>query len=277
MRNWKIEKDVFINAVKNNYSIASTIRELGLFVGGANYKMVKMRIKEWKLDTSHWTGQAHNKGKNHNYGKRIPLEEILIVDSTYATTSNLKARLLKEGLLNYKCSECEIIDQWNGKFISLHLDHINGANDDNRLENLRLLCPNCHSQTDTFAGKRLKKPDNFCPDCGIKIKRASKTCGRCRIKLPHIASRTNIKRFTKLCTCGTPINWDSITCMSCRPQCHTPKETKINWPSNEIILGMIANTSYLAVGKELGVSDNAVRKHLKLQGIEVPKKLKNRC
>ena len=64
----------------------------------------------------------------------------------------MKARLIKEGYIEYKCAICGIKD-WLGQPLSLQLDHINGINDDHRLENLRLLCPNCHSQTDTYAGK----------------------------------------------------------------------------------------------------------------------------
>ena len=69
--------------------------------------------------------------------------------------ARLKERLVKEGILEYKCAECGI-SKWNNKPLSLHLDHINGINNDHRIENLRFLCPNCHSQTDTYAGKNRK-------------------------------------------------------------------------------------------------------------------------
>ena len=70
--------------------------------------------------------------------------------------AHLKERLVKEKYLEYKCAECGITE-WNGKPLSLHLDHINGINNDHRIENLRFLCPNCHSQTNTYAGKNKKK------------------------------------------------------------------------------------------------------------------------
>jgi 5-methylcytosine-specific restriction endonuclease McrA len=74
----------------------------------------------------------------------------------YKNTSSLKIRLYNEGLKTKQCEECGIVE-WNGSEISFELDHINGVNNDNRIENLRILCPNCHSQTKTFRGKNIKK------------------------------------------------------------------------------------------------------------------------
>ena len=90
--------------------------------------------------------------------KFIPLSEILVENSTYTNIARLKVRLLREGLLAAKCygEDCGLTE-WKGKPISLQLDHINGDKLDHRIENLRLLCPNCHSQTDSFAGKNKRK------------------------------------------------------------------------------------------------------------------------
>ena len=117
-----------------------------------------MTVRRLSLDTSHWTGQGHLKGKTHNWTKKIPLSKILVVNSQYVSSSNLKRRLLREGVLEYLCSKCGITT-WNEEPIILQLDHINGDNLDHRKENLRLLCPNCHSQTQTFAGRNIKKRD----------------------------------------------------------------------------------------------------------------------
>lgn len=92
--------------------------------------------------------------KGANY---IPTQEILEGKQPQYATAKVKKRLIEEGYLECKCSWCGITDTWNGKPIVLHLDHINGVNNDHRLENLRLLCPNCHSQTDTYAGKGKRK------------------------------------------------------------------------------------------------------------------------
>jgi 5-methylcytosine-specific restriction endonuclease McrA len=82
-----------------------------------------------------------------------PYEKILVENSTYVTTSSLKDRLVKDGLLEYKCVKCKNEGIHMGECLSLQLDHINGIRNDHRLENLRILCPNCHSQTKTYGSK----------------------------------------------------------------------------------------------------------------------------
>ncbi len=77
----------------------------------------------------------------------------LFCENSSSTRATVKERILKENLLEYKCSLCELTTQWNNKLLVLQLDHINGIHNDHRLENIRWLCPNCHSQTDTYAGK----------------------------------------------------------------------------------------------------------------------------
>jgi Zn finger protein HypA/HybF involved in hydrogenase expression len=97
-------------------------------------------------------------GKNYqgllefNSKRKIPMSDILVENSSYAR-HNLKRRLLQENLLEYRCSCCSNTGEYNSSPLVLQLDHINGVNDDHRLENLRFLCPNCHSQQDTYAAK----------------------------------------------------------------------------------------------------------------------------
>lgn len=139
-------------SVQESTSIRQALMKLNLKPIGGNYRIIKRRIKQLGLDTSHHTGQGHLKGKTHNWATRTPLDEILKEGSSYQSYG-LKNRLLKENRLTNECAECKLGPSWNGKTINHHLDHINGDNTDNRIENLRLLCPNCHSQTDTYAGK----------------------------------------------------------------------------------------------------------------------------
>jgi hypothetical protein len=142
-------------AIQNSFSKAGTIKALGLNVSGGNYKILDNFISKHNIDTSHWTGQGHLKNKKNPWNKsKNKTEDLLVTGSTFQTFK-LKQRLLNEGLIQNKCFECGIIS-WNGKEISLHLDHINGKSNDHRIENLRMLCPNCHSQTDTYCAKNKK-------------------------------------------------------------------------------------------------------------------------
>lgn len=99
--------------------------------------------------------------------KFMDIQDGLTENSTYKT-KELKKRLVQESLLDYVCAECGLDPEWNGKKLVLALDHINGTNNDNRLSNLRFLCPNCHSQTDTFAGRNVARKNlakyNTLPD-----------------------------------------------------------------------------------------------------------------
>jgi 5-methylcytosine-specific restriction endonuclease McrA len=88
-------------------------------------------------------------------GPRIPLEKILVQNSTFQT-NKLRLRLLNEGIKDHQCEECKR-EAWNGKPIPLELDHINGVCNDHRIENLRLLCPNCHAQTEHYRGRNAKR------------------------------------------------------------------------------------------------------------------------
>ena len=132
-----------INAVISSCSMAQVLRAINLSPSGSNYKFVKSKIKSFKLDTSHFLGQAWSKGTTRNYIPKISFDKILVKNSSYLWTSSLKRRLLKEGLLEDKCYKCGITE-WLGASLSLQLEHKNGDNTDNRIENLTLLCPNCH-------------------------------------------------------------------------------------------------------------------------------------
>jgi hypothetical protein len=140
-------------AVQSSYSIAQVLKRLCLSPTGANYKGMHANFVRLGIDTSHFTGQGHLKGKRHSWTPGLPLAQILVERSLYRNTFRLKLRLIRDGLLVNRCAGCGIPPNWQGKPLVLILDHRNGDRSDNRLENLRLLCPNCNSQQTTFAGK----------------------------------------------------------------------------------------------------------------------------
>lgn len=143
----------FVRVVANSRSVSETLRTLGLVVGNSNRRAFDMNVKRWKVDTSHFTGGRWNAGMRFPGRGERPLEALLVVGNLYQT-SKLKARLIREGLKENRCEECGVVD-WQDKPLTLELDHINGLRDDNRLLNLRLLCPNCHSQTENFRGRNI--------------------------------------------------------------------------------------------------------------------------
>lgn len=138
-----------IEAVRDSFYISDVIKKLGLTVRPGNYETVKRYIKKHNLNTSHFLGN----GSKNRRGGPVKIDESLIFvkDSTYSRAL-AKDRIIKLGLLPYKCAKCDLTE-WNGKKIILVLDHINGKNNDHRIANLRLLCPNCNSQEPTFCRK----------------------------------------------------------------------------------------------------------------------------
>ena len=157
-------KEEFIEAVKTSYSIAEVLRKLTRKPVGGNYKIVKFNIRKYNLDTSHFTGQGHLKGKSHNWSPKIPDDKIFVKNGEHNLASvKIKKRLFDGKYLEKKCYKCENTT-WQGQSIALELEHINGDNEDNRIENLTVLCPNCHAQTTTYRGKnqqRIKFKNNM--------------------------------------------------------------------------------------------------------------------
>jgi hypothetical protein len=137
-------------AAKNSTSLAQTLSKLHVAPYGGNYHVLKRALRHFNIDTSHFTGQLWNKGKN--IGPKQPLQKYLS-NELQIQSCKLKDRLLSEGVFVRMCASCENTE-WLGKPIPLELDHVNGDRSDNRLSNLRLLCPNCHAFTPTYRGRK---------------------------------------------------------------------------------------------------------------------------
>jgi hypothetical protein len=154
----KLNSKDIITACFSANSRSDVLKKMGLNPHtGANINWINKQIKTLSIDINHWSGQAHLKGKSHNWSSAIDLSKILVKNSTYLWTTNLKKRLIKENFLKEQCYKCGIT-HWQGQLLSLQLEHINGCNSDNTIDNLILLCPNCHSLTPTFSGKNIGHP-----------------------------------------------------------------------------------------------------------------------
>ena len=142
----------FIEAWTNSGSVRQVLGKLGLVEAGGNYACAKKRADALGLTKEHMHGKSWNKGKK--VGPKRPVEEYLS-NQRSIQSYKLKNRLLAEGLKQHKC-ECCGITEWNGKPAPIEIDHIDGNKYNNTIQNLRILCPNCHAQTDTYRGKNKK-------------------------------------------------------------------------------------------------------------------------
>lgn len=152
-RSWDINQ--LQVAVKTSSSYRQVLSKLRLVEAGGNYDQIKKYIKENNLNTKHFKGKAWNKGLIGIGKPLLSLKDILKKDSTFQSFK-LKSRLFAEGLKPRYCEECGWAKIAEGGYLPLELDHINGDRHDNRLANLRVLCPNCHSLKPTHRGRKLK-------------------------------------------------------------------------------------------------------------------------
>ena len=159
-----INKDDLQELVTNSLSLAEIFRKLQLHKTGGNYRLIKKRLIEENINYSHITlGLKNRLGKKNIYNESI-IKNLLTINSICKSNNHLKHLLLDNGFLKNECYICNITNVWNKLPLSLQMDHINGINTDNRIENLRILCPNCHSQTTTYSAKnKTKKQNAKCP------------------------------------------------------------------------------------------------------------------
>lgn len=193
-----IDKNTAEEICKRVHSIAEFCREVGWEPCGGNYLTFHKYVKEYGLDVSHFTGQRSNIGNSNNVG--ISKDEFFKKDKVIRGSDIIK-KLISLGLKEYKCEAdgCGI-SSWNGKPIKLQVHHKDGDHFNNEIDNIMLLCPNCHSQTDTFTGKNKKRKrivherthKHVCSECQKVLKRKTKSglCADCLRKKKKIQSNT---------------------------------------------------------------------------------------
>jgi hypothetical protein len=222
-------------AIAQASSWSEALRLLGYVPKGCNYRTLQRWARLWQIGTGHFDP---NGGRRRSNARRvIPIEEILVANSTYSR-GHLKARVLSAGLKKPVCEICGQDEIWHGHRMSMVLDHINGIAHDHRLENLRMLCPNCAATLDTHCGRNLPG-ERLCPSCNQAF----------------VPKTIRHRYCSEVC-------WGGAVAELYRGTSH-PRTRKVPRPSHEQLKADVASMSFLAVGRKYGVSDNAVRKWLR--------------
>lgn len=229
---WLLNKNEMQELLDGSESFVEVLNKLKLNAHSGNHRTLNQRIKKDSLDVEKLQKRRKEKIRQASIRKKIPISEILVENSNYST-NHLKARLINEKILDYHCERCNNTGYWNNEKLVLQLEHKNGNSKDNRLENLCFLCPNCHSQTDTYAGKNSSvKKSKVCSICKVKTKGKGTLCRSC-------ASKSHPKKF---------------------------------YVTKEDLEILVKKHPLTVIGKKFNVTDNSIRKRCISFGIELPKR-----
>jgi hypothetical protein len=249
----KNREEFYIDLIKSSDSLIEVCRKANIVPTTGNYNTLKKVINNNNIDVSHFKRICGGNTKKKNTSEYL-------AKGTNVSSFKLKNRLLAEGIKEHKCENPECgLSEWHGKPIPLELHHINGDNTDNRIENLQLLCPNCHAFTDNYGGKN-QKLNKAKKEQEKKIKGLSEgekkeiiNCSLNNDSIKKIAEKTNHSERT----IKKILNENNIK---------INKNNKIKKENDTKILSIIDSIkrtrSFSKTGKEFGVSDNAIRKLL---------------
>lgn len=261
--------DDIIKIISSASSYAEVLQKLGVSSSkSVNRAIIMQYVKNHDIDVQHFNTK----------NRILTATDIFIEHSTVAHTT-LRRRYQKGEYSKYECALCGLPPVWNGQELVLTLDHINGVSDDNRLSNLRWICPNCDMQLPTHGSKRLKK-NRVCKVCGKELqgKRKNQLCKQCY--LDTIIKHTNTPDTTKShkrkynrkhsnCQqCGKEISLNATYC----PECYAKKNCKAERPEPLELARLIKEKGFEPVGKHFGVSGNTIAKWCKSYGIPHTKK-----
>jgi ribosomal protein S27AE len=225
-------------------NFSEALRKLGMRPAGGNHATLRRYAEQvWNISTAHFDPHAAQRDALRRANQPRPIEEFL-VEGSLCCRSSLKRRLLREGLKQPICEMCGQGEIWKGRRMSLILDHINGVANDNRIENLRMVCPNCAATLDTHCAKKLRLPARECARCG------------------ELFQPNQSKRRYCSSSCGS--RWDRSHLRGARPDMR-----KVERPPYEQLLAEVQAMGYSAVGRKYGVSDNAIRKWVRAYEAEL--------
>jgi hypothetical protein len=226
------------DAVASSFCYAHALRKLGLRPVGGNHRVFRKYVDEiWRIPTGHFDAERVRLMVARRQ-RPLPLADVLVEHSTYSR-AKLKERLYESGLKSRKCELCGQGEEWRGMRMSLILDHVNGAPNDNRLENLRIVCPNCAATLDTHCGRKNRLTLDL---------RRCRLCGRM-----FLPPRPQQRYCSVECGCRHDH----------RDRSPKPERRKVPRPPYEQLIADVASLSMVAVGRKYGVSDNAVRKWIR--------------
>jgi len=231
---WILNKKEIQELLNNSNSFVEVLEKIGLDAHSGNHRTLKERIKQDSLDIKELEKRRKDRIGQFSIKNKIPLDEIMVENSSYGT-NHLKKRILDEKMLDYACEKCKNNGNWLGNKLVLQLEHKNGNSKDHRLDNLCFLCPNCHTQTSTYAGKNSSlKKSRICIECKGPTKGKGTKCRRC-------ASQKQPKKF---------------------------------FVTKEELQKLVEIYPLTTIGRKFGVCGNSIKKRCRSFGIENSRKKK---